>query len=245
MKLKDAVEKIQNRGLLLVYPLQNRPEPRSLWSEFYPRTKMRWEWDSEGADNRVANLWHLREAISRSGQVVYTKWFRGRATFLSKEIFSAFLALLRVPDSSLSRAASQLLRVLEEDSPLSTKELKKRCRLVGPGNERVYSKALQELWDSMQIVGYGEVDDGAFPSLAIGATRVLFDELVKNAESLDLGEAEALVQEKLGKDSVVYKYFLKRRAALSLNPVSRVPKKRKSAEIGGMVRYEDLVRGER
>lgn len=40
---------------------------------------MHWEWDDAG-DKRVADLWHLREELSRSGErVVYTKWFQNRA----------------------------------------------------------------------------------------------------------------------------------------------------------------------
>lgn len=239
MKLKDALKKIEKQGILLVYPIQNRPEPRSLWSEFFPRTKMRWEWDSEGADNRVAKLWHLREEISSSGKAVYAKWFQGRATFFSKEIFPALFALLQVHESALSAPARQILKVLEEDSPLSTKELKKRSHLSGAAFERTYEKALKELWNALLIVGYGEVDDGAFPSLAIGSTRVLFDGLCAKAESLDLGEAEALVEKKIGKDSVVFKYFLKRRAATP----AATPTARKTVRKGGTIRYEDLVRG--
>jgi len=34
------------------FPLNNRKEPLSLWSAFYPRTPMRWEWMTTG-DDRV------------------------------------------------------------------------------------------------------------------------------------------------------------------------------------------------
>lgn len=32
------------------------------------------------------------------------------------------------------------------------------------------------------IVGFGEVDEGAFPSLAIGATKLLFEDLYEEAK---------------------------------------------------------------
>jgi hypothetical protein len=33
------------------------------------------------------------------------------------------------------------------------------------------------LWTRLLIVGVGEVDDGAFPSLAVGATELVFEDL--------------------------------------------------------------------
>src|SRR5205809_926272 len=93
MKISSAVSAIEKNGILLVYPIDNRKEPPSLWSSFFPKSQMRWEWDT-GGDHRVADLWRLREELSRSGKVVYAKWYRGRATFFSKQVFTWMLALL-------------------------------------------------------------------------------------------------------------------------------------------------------
>src|SRR5262245_39894917 len=92
MKKSAAIHAIQRHGMLLVFPIDNAREPKSLWSVFYPRAKMRWEWDENG-DDRVSRLWHLREELSRSGRVVYGKWFRGRATFFSRDLFRALLSV--------------------------------------------------------------------------------------------------------------------------------------------------------
>jgi hypothetical protein len=197
---------------------------------------MRWEWDSEGADNRVAELWHLREEISRSGKVVYAKWFQGRATLFSKEIFSSLLAALPTDRIELSRGARQILQALEENSPLSTKELKKSCPLAGAGQARLYERALKELWGALLIVGYGEVDDGAFPSLAIGATSVLFEDLVTRASRLSEEKAHAYLTKNLGEESPFYRFYLKRRKLLR-SPTSQSPRVAKT------IRYEDLIKG--
>src|SRR6478752_8481752 len=90
---KKMIAAIERRGCLLVYPLANQKEPASLWSELFPRTKMRWEWDQNG-DQKVSNLWIWREELSRSKEVVYAKWFRNRATFFSQEIFVSMLSYL-------------------------------------------------------------------------------------------------------------------------------------------------------
>ena len=177
--LASAVARIERHGILLVFPIENRPEPRSLWSELYPGTRMRWEWDSEG-DHRVGEVWHLRERLARSGKVVYAKWFRGRATLFSKGVFRAMLASLNAAGDlrfGLSPRAAAILELLEDDSPQSTKELRLRADMQGRANEAAYTRALRELWARMLVVGAGEVADGAFPSLAIGATRLLFEDL--------------------------------------------------------------------
>jgi hypothetical protein len=200
MTLGAAVKKIDERGALLVFPLDNRKEPASLWSEFYPKSKMRWEWDS-GGDNRVANLWHLREELSRSKKVVYAKWFRGRATFFSRELFSALLRRMGGVESlarSLPDEAQQILGCLLSESPLSTKQLKKRMKLEGHYNEKAYESAMKALWMRLLIVGYGEVDDGAFPSLAVGASEVMFEELIQRAHGLSLDKATAVIRHTIG-----------------------------------------------
>lgn len=191
MKKADAMKAVDKHGMLLVFPMDNRPEPKSLWSVFYPRTKMRWEWDDSG-DNRVANLWHLREELSRSKRVIYAKWFRGRATLFSRELFTALLAVyMKQPGfSRLSRDARELLAFLQENSPQSTRQLKRQSNLLGRALEPTYNKALQQLWLRGLIVAFGEFDEGSFPSLGIGATRLLFEDLYLAAQSMPAAEAE-------------------------------------------------------
>ena len=206
MDLKSAIKKVNARGALLVFPLQNRKEPPSLWSEFYPRSKMKWEWD-DGGDSRVADLWHLQEELSRSGKVVYTKWYRGRATLFSKTVFQALLSLTRAAISrdTLSHDALTVLEELEDNSPLSTKALKRATDLVGRDFERDYQRALKELWTNLLIVGFGEVDDGAFPSLAVGATEVIFEDLWKGSEGIRREDALTILEKNLGKESLFFK----------------------------------------
>ena len=177
--VERAVAAIERRGILLVYPLANKPEPRSLWSELHPRTPMRWAWDAD-ADGRVAQIWRLREELARSDDVVYAKWFRGRATFFALPVFRALLATLTHEAdlrTGLSRNAKIVLDLLEDNSPQSTKELRANAELQGKANEAAYARALKELWSRLLVVGVGEVDDGAFPSLNISATRLHLEHL--------------------------------------------------------------------
>jgi hypothetical protein len=195
--------------MLLVFPINNKKEPPSLWTEFFPRTEMRWEWDENG-DQRVSQLWHLRERLSVSRKVVYTKWFRGRATVISFELFRAMLVVLGSTKSehpALNFQSREVLDLLNEDSPLSTKALKRAADLQGREMEKLYNAALKDLWARLFIVGFGEVDEGAFPSLAIGSTRVIFEELWQESLALPEDEAREIVEKYLPKGSAFRKYF--------------------------------------
>jgi hypothetical protein len=199
-----AIRHVEKQGILLVFAIDNRREPLSLWFCLHPRSQMRWEWDDSG-DDRVAQLWHLRGELSTSRQIIYCKWYKGRATLVSKPVYAAILAASnsrQTPTAGLSPTAQHVLRVLEGESPLSTKELKIQCGLKGKANETLYQKALRELWTRALIVAFGEVEDGAFPSLAIGATRVLFEDLWKEAWELSPDEVDARIQTYLPKTSL-------------------------------------------
>ena len=212
MNQRSAISKINRRGVLLVFPLANRREPLSLWFEFFPRTKLRWEWDESG-DGRVGEMWFLMKRLSNCGQVVYSKWYQGRATFFSRPLFTAMLAqvLRQCPDPArgISPVAREILDILESDSPLSTKELKRLTDLRGKENEAAYGRAMKELFSRLLIVAYGEVDDGAFPSLAVGATRLLFEELWNTALEMDAAMAEAELDKQMPKGSLTRRFLEK------------------------------------
>lgn len=215
MRKQAAIKAIEKHGILLVFPVQNAADPLSLWHVAHPGKKMRWEWDESG-DDGVAELWHLRTELSESRKAVYTKWFQGRATFFSLNVFRALLALslTRGSERSLTRDAREVLTILREQSPLSTKQLKRETGLVGRALEPVYHKALKELWSRLLIVGYGEVDDGAFPSLAVGATSFLFEDLYREAEEMDAQEAIRIVTAVLRRSPKLDKFFRRSIGAL-------------------------------
>lgn len=196
-KLKDrAIGAINRERILLVFPIKNSQLPKSIWSVLFPRSEMKWEWD-EDADNRVVQLWHLREELSRSSEVVYAKWYRDRATFFSREIFPYFLRALNVSERprALSREAQNLWDCLEDNSPVATRSLKKAAGLYGRENEASYQRALKELWQRLLIVGFGEKNEGAFPSLQMASTRLLFEDLWAEAFAMSQVDAFSKLKE--------------------------------------------------
>jgi hypothetical protein len=176
---KKAKTLIDELGICLVYPIANKAEPPSLWHALWPRAEMDWSWDND-ADDRVVDLWHLRARLAESHQVAYGKWFKGRATFFSLPVFHALLGRICEtgdPFADLPRAAHDILALLRERSPLSTKLLRQEAGLRGKQHDRAFNQAMKILWSRLLIVGVGEVEDGAFPSLAVGATELVFEDL--------------------------------------------------------------------
>lgn len=215
-KRQKILKAIETEGCLLVYPLDNRKEPRSLWSVLYPRSPMRWEWDVDG-DNRVGELWVMREELSQSREVIYSKWFRNRATFFSKEAFVNLLAYLGSSrhQVALSRDSREALDLLLMDSPQSTPTLKENLGFRGRLLEAHYNRTLKPLWSYLFLVGFGETEDSSFPSLNIGATATVFEELWLQSQEIPPEKAETRLLEILGEENLFFKYARKLRAALA------------------------------
>ncbi len=217
MKLTDAVKHINKHKICLVFPIKNNPEILSLWKCFYPRAKMKWEWD-DSADNRVAKLWHLREEMASSRKIVYAKWYKGRATLLSKDIFVNMLALFEVAAEERIfkyKTAERIYDALEDNSPLSTKQIKKECDLAGKFMLADFNRSTKELWESLKIVGVGEKDDGAFPSLLVGASKLMHEELWAESKNISTQDAYLYLHAKLGKENKFFHYIQK---LLAQNP---------------------------
>lgn len=206
MSQSKAIKAINRDGLILVFPIDNKKDPHSLWYELHPKTKMRWEWDESG-DNRVAELWHLRGELSTTKKVVYTKWYRQRATYFSLDLFRACLRLQKEKEFLMSRESRDILDALRSDSPLSTKQLKEAVNLQGRMLESLYNRSMKPLWDRFQIVAFGEFEDSSFPSLGIGATQTLFEDLWWEAEELSLDKAQATLDKHMPQGSLWRKYW--------------------------------------
>ncbi|HEX7674345.1 MAG TPA: hypothetical protein VF412_09240 [Bdellovibrio sp.] len=201
---KKALAAIEKEGILLVYPIQNSKEPDSLWHQLFPRSKMRWEWDANG-DRKVSDLWILKEELSRSGKVVYTKWYQNRATFFSREVFVNMMAYLR-SEKPLSSESKTILEALEMDSPLSTKQIKEVSEMQGRYMESTYNRAMKTLWQRLLIVAWGEVEDSSFPSLAVGASKNLFEDLWDESVTISQEAAEKYLRGRLAANNKFWKF---------------------------------------
>lgn len=206
-----AVAKIDKAGALLVFPIKDKPHLPSLWSAFYPGEEMDWNWSEDG-DQRVPRLWHLRSELSTSGDVVYTKWFRDRATCFSLDLFTALLSLVsnrNMLELKLSSEAAAILDAVMDDSPLPTKELKIRSELQGRENNARFDRGMKELWRKFLIVGYGEVEEGGYPSLAVGSSNLLFEDQWDASRAISDRERREILANYYPPHSEFYAYYLK------------------------------------
>lgn len=208
---RNALAAIDTLGICLVFPHDNRPEPASLWSHFFPRTRMRWEWDA-GGDDRVPTLWHLRTELATSGRAVYTKWWQGRATFLSLPVFSGLVRMLAVDEElGLSETARVLLRCYEEQSPLSTKEVKRAAELEGRTHARDFEAGMKELWSRLLVVGAGEKEEGSYPSLLVGASKWMHESAFRTGLAMPEEDALAVIDRYLPAGTPFRRWFDRQR----------------------------------
>lgn len=215
-KKAKLIEAVHSRGCLLVYPIDNQPLPKSLWSELYPRSRMVWEWDAD-SDGRVSELWILREELSRSAELRYVKWYKQRATFFAPDVFVHLLALFESSrrQGELSRSSQEALESFLMDSPQSTKLIKENLGWQGKLMESHYNRALKPLWSYLYIVGYGEVQDSSFPSLNMAASATLFEKDWLAAQEISVKDAGAYLKRRLGEESPFYQFALKLQKNLS------------------------------
>lgn len=204
---QKAIHKINEHGALLVFPVKNQKEPHSLWSVLHPNKPMVWEWN-EDADDSIPFLWHLMKELSAEGEVIYSKWYKDRATFFSRDLFTHLLAysLTSLPQR-LSPSSQLILDELMNNSPMSTKEIKSVTNLQGKLLASEYQKSLKALFRLFLIVGYGEVDDGAFPSAAIGATALIYEDLWLQAQNISAAKAQLEIDKYMSASTNFGKYL--------------------------------------
>ena len=66
---------------------------------------------------------------------------------------------------------------------------------------------MKDLFTRFLIVGFGEVDDGAFPSLSVGASELLFDDLWREADEMQPSAARSVIDRLMPQTSAFRRYF--------------------------------------
>jgi hypothetical protein len=66
---------------------------------------------------------------------------------------------------------------------------------------------MKDLFGRLLIVGFGEVEDGAFPSLAVGATQHIYEDLWIEASTLKIKLAQKRIDQLIPKGTEFRKFF--------------------------------------
>jgi hypothetical protein len=185
----EAVRFINAAGFCVLFPLSNVRLP-SLYGAVSRRAEVRW-------DQYAQLVWRWKDDLPKKRLALYTKYFKGRGTFLSLELLPHFLAMHGTavsPDDAasfygagrISHSARELWDALARHGPLATLELRHACKMdAKPGNIR-FKKAMLELQRLLVVTHSGaeqeteswastrfELVSRAFPEHVLQARKIL------------------------------------------------------------------------
>ncbi len=154
----DAVRFIDSAGFCLLFPVKNVPLP-SLYCAMARGIPVSW-------DKYTAKLWEWKDELPLRRRALYTKYFRGRGTFISRAMLPNFLALrgrpARISDyeafyaaGRVSHGAYTLWKTLAEHGPLATLELRHACKMDSKAGNTRFKKAILELQGLLVVTHFG------------------------------------------------------------------------------------------
>ncbi len=132
--------------------------------------------------------WRWKETLPAAGRCAYLKWFRNQGTFLSWRIFPDFYALWGprhddpVRDAwragVLGRDELDVLAIITEDGPISSRDLWRRLRFQYGGKRSRLLSALARLQKGLYVtVSSGDLDGWSMHNWDLVARQVPDDAL--------------------------------------------------------------------
>jgi len=196
----EAVKFIDAMGFCVLFPVKSVALP-SLYYAVARRTPITW-------DSYTERIWKWKGSLGRQRRAFYTKYFKGRGTFISLKLLPHFLAMLdSAADAShaeafyragrISADARAIWEALTAHGPLATLELRHACRMDSkPGNVR-FKRAMAEL-QGLLIVFYSgaEQETAAWPSGRFELTAHAFPRQVHDARRISSEHARAILARK-------------------------------------------------
>ncbi len=185
----EAVRFLNAVGFCLLFPLENLPLP-SLYFACARREPTGW-------DRYCLLIWKWKDELGRRRLAFYSKYFKGRGTFISLRLLPHFLALessaygphdydRAYAAGRISADACTLWQALAEHGPLATLELRHACKFDTTAGNRRFKKAALQLSRLLLVFHSGaeqetdswasnrfELTARAFPA-AIAAARKIF-----------------------------------------------------------------------
>src|SRR5271170_759369 len=144
----DAVRFIDAVGYCLLFPILGLPLP-SLYFACARRECTSW-------DKYCLRIWTWKDELGRKRRAFYSKYFKGRGTFISLKLLPHFLAMegsawaARDFDRAyaaghISADARTLWEALADHGPLATLELRNVCKMETQAGNRRFKKAALQL----------------------------------------------------------------------------------------------------
>ena len=199
----DAARFVDTVGFCTLFPVNKVPLP-SLYAAVSGR--------DPGAglvfDEHFENIWHWKDELPRRGRAFAGKFFRGRSTFISKELLRYFLAMRESASAASDHRhfyahgrirddARVIWEKLDELGPLATLELRHACGMETKAGNKRFKRAIVDLQCMLVVVHFGvERETRAWASGRYELTCRAFPEEVAAAEAISPEEARAVLAAK-------------------------------------------------
>ena len=203
LTLAEAVKYIDATGYCMLFPVRNIPLPSLYYAVTRRGLQGKWKWDKYSS-----MVWRWKDELPRRRRAVYTKYFRGRGTFISLKFLPCFLAMegsaVAAGDHEKLYAEGRMREdcriiweALEEHGPLATLELRNACKMdTKAGNVR-FKRAILELQCMLIVVHFGaEQETNAWASGRYELTRRAFPKQTREARQISPEDARILLASK-------------------------------------------------
>lgn len=189
----DAVRFIDTVGYCLLFPIRGLPLP-SLYFACARHECTTW-------DRYCLLIWKWKDELGRKRRAFYSKYFRGRGTFISLAMLPHFLALeasacgagdygREYAAGRITADARTLWEALAEHGPLATLELRHACKLDSTAGNRRFKKAILELSRRLLVVHSGaEQETGSWASNRFELSAHAFPAAIASARKIDAAKA--------------------------------------------------------
>jgi len=196
----DAVRFIDSVGYCLLFPIQGVPLP-SLYFACARRECTDW-------DRYCLRIWIWKDEFGRRRRAFYTKYFKGRGTFLSLKLLPNFLALedsaYRADDFDHAYAEGRITadaraawEMLAAHGPLATLELRHACKMDSKAGNRRFKKAMLQLSRLLIVFHSGaEQETESWASSRFELTARAFPGAIARAREIPAAEARRVLAKK-------------------------------------------------
>jgi hypothetical protein len=193
----EAVRFIDAAGFCVLFPLRNVPLP-SLYHAVSGRAELQW-------DQYAELVWRWKDDLPKKRRALYTKYFKGRGTFLSLELLPHLLAshgTAVAPEDAasfyaagrISPSACELWQALARHGPLATLELRHACKMDRKSGNLRFKKAMLELQRLLVVTHSGaEQETGSWASSRFELVSRAFPAQVSQARKISPQDARARI----------------------------------------------------
>lgn len=196
--LADAVRFIDAAGFCTLFPVANVPLP-SLYCAATGRDP------NEGVifDQHFERIWRWKDELPRRRRALYSKYFRGKGTFISRRLLPHFLAMRQAAaaphdhqrfyrEGRIRDDARVIWEALAEHGPLATLELRHACKMETTAGNIRFKRAILDLQCLLVVSHFGsEQETGAWASGKYELTSRAFPEETCAALEIEPRKARA------------------------------------------------------